>query len=130
MKEQNKKEEGKNTKKIATLNKKRIIIYIVVIAILLYILYTIYLLIKQPTGVFTIEEGKLYQEETDIGYVIRDEKVAKGENYKNGMEPIKSEGERAAFNENIFRYYSNNEESLKQKIAELDTKIQIGRAHV
>ena len=124
MKEQNKKEEGKNTKKIATLNKKRIIIYIVVIAILLYILYTIYLLIKQPTGVFTIEEGKLYQEETDIGYVIRDEKVAKGENYKNGMEPIKSEGERAAFNENIFRYYSNNEESLKQKIAELDTKIQ------
>lgn len=124
MKEQNKKEEGKNTKKIATLNKKKIIIYIVVIAILLYILYTIYLLIKQPTGVFTIEEGKLYQEETDIGYVIRDEKVAKGENYKNGMEPIKSEGERAAFNENIFRYYSNNEESLKQKIAELDTKIQ------
>ena len=124
MKEQNKKEEGKNTKKIATLNKKRIIIYIVVIAILLYILYTIYLLIKQPTGVFTIEEGKLYQEETDIGYVIRDEKVAKGEIYKNGMEPIKSEGERAAFNENIFRYYSNNEESLKQKIAELDTKIQ------
>lgn len=124
MKEQNKKEEGKNTKKIATLNKKRIIIYIVVIAILLYILYTIYLLIKQPTGVFTIEEGKLYQEETDIGYVIRDEKVAKGENYKNGMEPIKSEGERAAFNENIFRYYSNNEESLKRKIAELDTKIQ------
>lgn len=124
MKEQNKKEEGKNTKKIATLNKKKIIIYIVVIAILIYILYTIYLLIKQPTGVFTIEEGKLYQEETDIGYVIRDEKVAKGENYKNGMEPIKSEGERAAFNENIFRYYSNNEESLKQKIAELDTKIQ------
>lgn len=124
MKEQNKKEEGKNTKKIATLNKKKIIIYIVVIAILIYILYTIYLLIKQPTGVFTIEEGKLYQEETDIGYVIRDEKVAKGENYKNGMEPIKSEGERAAFNENIFRYYSNNEETLKQKIAELDTKIQ------
>ncbi len=124
MKEQNKKEEGKNTKKIATLNKKKIIIYIVVIAILIYILYTIYLLIKQPTGVFTIEEGKLYQEETDIGYVIREEKVAKGENYKNGMEPIKSEGERAAFNENIFRYYSNNEESLKQKIAELDTKIQ------
>lgn len=124
MKEQNKKEEGKNTKKIATLNKKKIIIYIVVIAILIYILYTIYLLIKQPTSVFTIEEGNLYQEETDIGYVIRDEKVAKGENYKNGMEQIKSEGERAAFNENIFRYYSNNEESLKQKIAELDIKIQ------
>ena len=40
------------------------------------------------------------------------------------MEQIKSEGERAAKDENIFRYYSINEESLKQKIAELDTKIQ------
>ena len=87
-------------------------------------LYTIYLLIKEPTNIVTVEEGKLYQEETDIGYVIRDEKVVKGENYKNGMEQIIAEGERASNNENIFRYYSANEESLKQKISELDTKIQ------
>lgn len=58
------------------------------------------------------------------GYVIRSEKVVKGENYKNGMEQIKAEGERAAVNENIFRYYSINEENLKSKIAELDNKIQ------
>ena len=89
-----------------------------------YLAYTIYLLIKEPTNVFTVEEGKLYQEETDIGYVIRNEKVAKGQNYKNGMEQIISEGERASTNENIFRYYSVNEESLKQKIAELDSKVQ------
>lgn len=56
--------------------------------------------------------------------MIRNEKVVKGNNYKNGMEQIKSEGERAALNENIFRYYSANEENLKQKIAELDEKIQ------
>ncbi len=103
---------------------KKLMIYIALIFFSLYIIYTIYLLIKQPTNVFTIEEGKLYQEETAIGYVIRSEKVVKGENYKNGMEQIKAEGERAATNENIFRYYSNNEESLKQKISELDTKIQ------
>ena len=78
----------------------------------------------QPTNIFTIEEGKLYQEETDIGYVIRDEKVVKGENYKNGMEQIKSEGEKVATNEKIFRYYSSNEENLKQKVAELDEKVQ------
>ena len=58
------------------------------------------------------------------GYVIRSEKVVKGENYKNGMEQIKAEGERAAVNENIFRYYSINEDNLKSKIAELDNKIQ------
>lgn len=99
-------------------------IYILLIAILFYVLYTIYLLIKQPTNIFTVEEGKLYQEETVIGYVIRDEKVVKGENYKNGIMQIKSEGERAAKDENIFRYYSSNEEELKSKIADLDSKIQ------
>ena len=105
-------------------NKKNIVVSIVVFLVITYLIYTIYLLMKQPTNVFTVEEGKLYQEETDIGYVIRSEKVVKGENYKNGMEQIKAEGERASTNENIFRYYSTNEESLKQKIAELDTKIQ------
>lgn len=104
--------------------KKKIIIYIAFIVILFYIAYAIYLLVKQPTDIFTIEEGKLYQEETDIGYVIRSEKVVKGENYKNGMMQIKSEGERAAKGENIFRYYSTNEETLKTKIADLDSKIQ------
>ena len=94
------------------------------IFVIIYVIYTIYLLIKEPTKIFTVEEGKLYQEETVVGYVIRNEKVVKGQNYKNGMEQIKTEGERAANNENIFRYYSTNEEALKQKIAELDTKIQ------
>jgi len=40
------------------------------------------------------------------------------------MEQIIGEGSRAAVNENIFRYYSTNEENLKQKIADLDVKIQ------
>ena len=104
--------------------KKRIILNIVIIAVVAYILYAIYLLIKEPTNIFTIEEGTLYQEETVIGYVIRNETVVRGNNYKNGMEQIKAEGERAAKDENIFRYYSTNEENLKQKIAELDEQIQ------
>lgn len=119
--EKDKKQEENITPK---LNRKKIIIYIILLLILIYIFYTIYLLIMQPTNIFTVEEGKLYQEETDIGYVIRSEKVVKGENYKNGMEQIKSEGERVATNEKIFRYYSANEESLKQKVAELDEKVQ------
>ena len=106
------------------LNRKKITIYVILILLIIYIFYTIYLLIMQPTNIFTVEEGKLYQEETDIGYVIRSEKVVKGENYKNGMEQIKSEGEKVAKNEKIFRYYSSNEEDLKQKVKELDEKVQ------
>lgn len=104
--------------------KRNIVISIIGFVVFIYLLYTIYLLIIKPTNTFTIEEGKLYKEETDIGYVIRSEKVVIGENYKNGMEQIKAEGERTAVNENIFRYYSSNEENLKIKIAELDNKIQ------
>ena len=118
------KKKSKKAKQLTSQQKKKLVIYIILVAILLYVFYTIYLLIKQPTDIFTVEEGKLYQEETAIGYVIRNETVVQGENYKNGIVPIKSEGERAAKDENIFRYYSSNEESLKKKIEDLDVKIQ------
>ena len=119
------KKQTKNKK----INKKKLMaVYIAAVLLLIYLIYIIYLLIKQPTNIFTVEEGKLYKEETNVGYVIRNEKVVKGDNYKNGMEPIVAEGSRAAVNEKIFRYYSNNEENLKQKIAELDLKIQTAMA--
>lgn len=58
------------------------------------------------------------------GYVIREETVLQGNNYKNGMLQIKAEGERVAKGEPVFRYYSTNEETLVKKIQELDIKIQ------
>ena len=111
-------------KDLISTHKKKIILFIVLAVLVSYIVYTLYLLIKQPTDTFTVEEGNLYLEETDIGYIIRDEQVVKGENYKNEMEQIIAEGEKAGKDEAIFRYYSNNEENLKQKIDELDIKIQ------
>ena len=123
-----KQKENNHTKKQIKFNKK-MIIYIAIFLVIIYLIYTIYLLIKQPTDIFTIEEGTLYSEETDIGYVIRDEVVIQGENYKNGMEKIKSEGEKVAVNEAVFRYYTKNEDSLTEKIAELDTKIQEAMAN-
>ena len=104
--------------------KKLIIVSIIAILIISYLVYTIYLLIKEPSDIFTVEEGNVYQEETDIGYIIRDEQVVKGENYKNGIQQIKSEGQKAAKGESIFRYYSQNEDSLKEQIAALDEQIQ------
>ena len=121
----NKKFKKRNETSRKVKNSRKIFIFLLFFIVLIYFLYVIFLLIKQPTDIFTIEEGKLYQEETDIGYVIRDEVVVKGNNYKNGMEHIKNEGEKATKGGNIFRYYSKNEESLKKQIGELDKEIQI-----
>ena len=71
-----------------------------------------------------IENGKLSEEEGTIGYIIRKETVIQGNNYKNGMIQIKTEGEKVAKGEAVFRYYSNQENKLVEKIQELDLKIQ------
>lgn len=117
MKEENKKNKNR-------VKGKKIIIYLAFVFILLYLIYAVYLLVKEPTDKVTVENGTLYSEETDIGYVIRDEQVVKGNNYKNGMEQIKNEGEKTAKGEAIYRYYSKNEEELKKKISDLDMQIQ------
>ena len=115
------KEISKNTKK---LTKNKILISIILLVISAYIIYAIYLLVKDPTDTFTVEEGTVSQEESAVGYVIRDETVIKGENYKNGMIQIISEGNRVAKGENVFRYYSKNENGLLEKIQKLDEEIQ------
>lgn len=92
--------------------------------ILCYAIYTVYRLAIKPTDTFIIENGKLSSEENVQGYIIRDETVLKGENYKNGLSQIKTEGEKVAKGEAIFRYYTKGEEELIKKIEKLDTKIK------
>ena len=107
------------------LNKNKYIIFsIIIVTILIYCIYMICSLIIKPTDTFVVENGKLSFEETKQGYIIRDETVVKGENYKNGISQIKTEGEKVAKGEAIFRYYTSGEENLKQKIQDLDVKIQ------
>ncbi len=103
---------------------KVVVTLLVIIAILLYFANSVYNFLKQPADTFLVEEGKITLEETTQGYIIRDEEVIIGENYKNGMSRIKSEGERVSKGEAIFRYYTAGEENLINKIKELDLKIQ------
>lgn len=118
-------ERTNKNKKVQKINMKKVrIAYVIGLIILIYFVYAIIQLIKQPTDVFVIENGSLSEEESAIGYVIRKETVVQGDNYKNGMIQIKTEGERVAKGDSIFRYYSNNEETLVKKIQELDIKIQ------
>ena len=118
------KKESKENKKTKNKVSRRIVMFIALALIIIYLVYAVYLLVKQPTDKVTVENGTLYLEETDIGYIIRDEQVVKGNNYKNGMEKIKNEGEKTSKGNSIYRYYSKNEEKLKEQISELDNKIQ------
>ncbi len=80
-------------------------------------------ILKQPNDIFIVEKGSISYEEGTEAYILRDETVLQGENYKNGMVQIASENERVAKGEKVFRYYSDGEEDLIEQIAELDTKI-------
>lgn len=102
---------------------KKLIIVLLLLCILIYFLYIVIGLIMDPTDTVYVEMGQIQEEETAEGYIIRDETVLKGENYKNGIKQIKTEGEKVAKGESIFRYYSNDEKELVKKIQDLDVKI-------
>lgn len=105
-------------------NKKyNILIVVAALIILIYIIYAIVKLIKSPTDVFIIDYGKVSLEESAVGYLIREETIVKGNESQNALIPIKSEGEKVASGETMFRYYNNGEEDLDKKIKEIDAKI-------
>ena len=114
----------KSKKKINRI--KGVVAILIVIGMVLYFLYNIYHLVKQPTNSFVIEQGKIYSEEEAEGYIIRNEVVVSGQNYKNGIVQIKTEGQRVAKGDSVFRYYSKNENEIKNlanRLAIVDDEI-------
>lgn len=110
--------------KKSKINAKIVVAIIIILAIIVYAIYALARLIMNPTDTCLVENGKISLKESVKGYIIRDETVIKGENYKNGIAQIKTEGEKVAKGDSIFRYYTSGEESLIKKIKELDVKIQ------
>ena len=106
------------------INIKLIVASIIAIIFIICIIYNIIALFLNPTDTFMIENGEISATEQAAGYIIREEKLFQGENYKNGIYQIKTEGERVAKGDPIFRYYTNNEEELIKKISDLDLQIQ------
>lgn len=102
---------------------KIVLVSILVVLIIAYATYAAWQLFAHPTDVFLVEEGSISEEQRAEGYVIRNETKVQGNNYKNGIVQIKTEGEKCAKDENIFRYYSSGEDELVKKIQELDEKI-------
>ena len=106
------------------IEKKKLLMNIIFGIVSLYIIYAIYLIIKTPTDTLTVENGTLTAEESSTGFIIRDETIVKGKNYKNGINQIILEGEKAAKKQTIFRYYGKNENELQEKINQVNEKIQ------
>lgn len=115
---------GRKKKKEKKINIKLITAFIIAIIFVICIIYNIVALFLNPTDTFMIENGEISSTEQATGYIIREEKLFQGENYKNGIYQIKNEGERVAKGDPIFRYYTNNEEELVKKISDLDLQIQ------
>lgn len=103
---------------------KKIIAILSVIAVLACVISSVYMLIVNPTSLYVVQQGSLSEEDEAIGYIIRDEVVIKGEDYKNGIYAIASEGQRVAVGESIFRYYSDSESEIKIQISGINYKIQ------
>lgn len=90
----------------------------------MYLIVLLTNLIKKPTETFVVENGKIYQEEFAEGYIIRNESIIDIDNLDKEIIPIKSEGEKVAKGESIYRYCVDNEEEINKKIEEIDLEIQ------
>ena len=110
--------------KIKKKEKKRMIIYILLALMIVYIIITVSLIIKIPKDTVIVDRGSLAYEENFTGYIVRDETVVKGKKYKNGIYQMVFEGEKAAKNQAIFRYYGENEKKIEEEIEKINTKIQ------
>lgn len=114
----------KRKKTVPKINIKIVFTLLLILIVVICLLYNVIALFMNPSDTFMIDNGKVSSSEEAKGYIIRDEKLFQGENYKNGISQIKTEGQRVAKGDPIFRYYSNNENDLVKKIADLDSQIQ------
>ena len=105
------------------LNLGKILVAIIAIACVAVLVQKGISMLKNLSQICVIEEGSLRFEETADGYILRDETILQGENYKNGMVQIIAEGQRVAKNEPVFRYYSNGEDEILRQLGTLDDEI-------
>lgn len=101
----------------------KIIIAIIAIACVAILVEKGIHMLNHLSQICVVEEGSLKFEEPADTYILRQETVLQGENYKNGMVQMISEGQRVAKNESVFRYYSNGEEEILRQMETLDDEI-------
>ncbi len=115
---------AKKTKKKHGFNKIILTIgSILIISSIIFGVYSISKLIIEPTDIIVIKNGEVYSEESSTGYIIREETLIE-ENSAKQLVQIKTEGEKVAKGEVVFRYNTSNENELNKQIEELTMQIQ------
>lgn len=115
----------KNDKKKKPLkNKKTIVTLIISFVFLLYCVVLFIKLLANPTDKFVVEQGKIYKEESQVGYILRDEQVVENNESSGNIVQLKAEGKKVANGEAIYRYSLENESDINSKIQDLDNQIQ------
>lgn len=113
-----------NIKRKPLNGKKTIIAIFVAIVFTVYCTYLLIKLLANPTNTFIVENGKIYQEETTYGYILRDEQLVENTNSASKIVQLKTEGKKVANGEAIYRYALENEDELNEQIKQIDIQIQ------
>lgn len=103
---------------------KKLIAIFSALIIITYMIWAIFLLVSRSSETYIVRQGTLTQEDETVGYIIRDEKVEKGEDYENGIYEIATENQRVAVGDSIFRYYSDSEKKITEQVEEINKQIQ------
>ena len=103
---------------------KKLIAIFSALIIIIYMIWAIFLLVSRSSETYIVRQGTLTQEDETVGYIIRDEKVEKGEDYENGIYEIATENQRVAVGDSIFRYYSDSEKKITEQVEEINKQIQ------
>ncbi len=107
------------------MKRKRVKVILLVIGIIAFIIVGINFdkIFGNYHDKFLVAEGSLSLEESTEGYVLREEIVLQNDESDNGMVQIVPDGEKAAKNEAVYRYYSDSEDRILEEISNLDIQI-------
>ena len=100
------------------------LILTLIISGFIYVAFAVIILLKSPTETFILQTSSISEEESKVGYIIREEYIIEESDNVQEIEPIKVEGERVAAKKPVFKYYSVDQEEISQKINELNSNIQ------
>ena len=75
-------------------NKTKVMAVISALACI-YCIYLFIRLVTNPTDTFIVEQGKIYKEETQEGYIIRDEQIIQNGESGRKDSTVKSRGEKS-----------------------------------